>query len=668
MSNSDEVILFNIYTQSFSAQNLLSLGTKYNRMPFDAFLSHKQIIQPLIENLRNDIYSYSALVELKQELIPYKILYTIHHRRQKSRGKNKKKKISAELREISIENILKWIVKAELAQYNRYFEEHTFISRVGMKKLTKTKKLCRRLREETLLEIYKSIYTANTIRLQIEKSLLENPRELYPAARAMNRKFIIHSGTTNTGKTYNAIKALKAADTGAYLGPLRLLAMEIQENLLFDEVMCNLKTGEEEDIVPYATHVSSTVEMADLYTVYDTVVIDECQMIGDKHRGCAWTRAILGISAYEIHLCTAPEAVNILVKIINDCGDTYEIVNYKRRTPLIYDNSLDTGKAINRTNEDGTRRKIGCKERLDKINLDALEYGDALIAFSRKDVLEISEMLYKRGISASVIYGSMPYNTRKMQLKRFINRETQVIVATDAIGMGLNLPIRRIIFTAAHKFDGEKFRRLYSEEIKQIAGRAGRKGMYDKGYVFTVEEKEHINFSLISIVDPIEKAYIDFDTSFLDIESEMEDILKAWSQANMPFDFYEKIDVKRIIILLKHLNELCTRKHLQCDKETKYCLATITFDESDGGVFGCWIDYVKEYLSGKAGALSLPKIQNSSIEKLESSFKKVDLYYSFCRAMGYFPNLDWIKDTKKYIAEEINYRLIGKREGIKDLV
>lgn len=183
--------------------------------------------------------------------------------------------------------------------------------------------------------------------------------------------------------------------------------------------------------------------------MYDIVVIDECQMIGDKHRGYAWTRAILGIRAYEIHLCTAPEAVDLLVKIIEDCGDTYEIVNYKRRTPLIYDSSLDTGAKIQRTNEGGTRRKITCQERLDKINIDALEYGDALIAFSRKDVLEISEILDKKGIGSSVIYGSLPYHIRKMQLKRFVECETQVIVATDAIGMGLNLSIRHVIFTAA---------------------------------------------------------------------------------------------------------------------------------------------------------------------------------------------------------------------------
>lgn len=652
MKNSDEAIIYNILAKSFAANDLISLGTKFNRMPFDAFLKHKKITRESMNHLASNLHDTVALVDLKQELIPYKILYTIHHRRLKNRSKNTKKERNKILCEIPVESILELIAKAEVFQYNEYFVKNPTASRIPIKKLMSIKKPYRRLRVKTLIMIYNSVYTKNVLRLQIEKSLLENPKELYPAAREMNRKFIIHCGTTNTGKTYNAIKALKSAETGAYLGPLRLLAMEIQENLLFDDVMCNLKTGEEEDIVPYATHVASTVEMADLYVIYDTVVIDECQMIGNKHRGCAWTRAILGIRAYEIYLCTAPEAVDLLVKIIEDCGDTYEIVNYKRRTPLIYDNSLDTGAKIQRKNEDGKRRKTTCQERLNKINIDALEYGDALIAFSRKDVLEISEILRKNDINASVIYGSLPYHTRKMQLKRFIKHETQMIVATDAIGMGLNLPIKRVIFTSTYKFDGEKFRRLYAEEIKQIAGRAGRKGIFDKGYVFTVEEKNHINFSLIATVDPIKKAYIDFDTSFLNIESEMEDILKAWSQAEMPFGFYEKIDVKRTIILLKHLNELCTRKNFQCDKETKYRLATITFDESDRSVFWCWIDYVKEYLKGESASLSLPKIQTSSTEKLEVSFKKVDLYYSFCRTMGYSPDLDWIKNTKQYLKEE----------------
>ena len=93
---------------------------------------------------------------------------------------------------------------------------------------------------------------------------------------------------TNTGKTYNALKRLKEADTGVYLAPLRLLATDVQRELLFDNIMCNLITGEERNIVPYASHIASTVEMANIYESYDVAVIDECQMINDKFRGAAW--------------------------------------------------------------------------------------------------------------------------------------------------------------------------------------------------------------------------------------------------------------------------------------------------------------------------------------------------------------------------------------------
>ena len=423
------------------------------------------------------------------------------------------------------------MTKAEIAQYNAYFERQRNVAYVAVKALLKHRKLIHMLREGTLVDIYRHLFGAYEIKVKIEESLLENPKELYPAARNMTRHFTIHSGMTNTGKTYNALAALKKADTGVYLGPLRLLAMEIQETLLMENVMCNMITGEEENIVPYATHVASTVEMVDLYALYDIAVIDECQMIADDERGCAWTRAILGVRAGEIHLCTAPDAVPILIKIIEDCGDTYEVIEYERRTPIEYDRILDTGTEIVWTKEDGKRRRPSCRERLDKIDLNKLQYGDALIAFRRADVLEIADILKEKGIETSVIYGALPYNTRKQQLKCFAEGSTKVVVATDAIGMGLNLPIRRVIFTTPYKFDGKSHRILKPSEIKQIAGRAGRKGIYDKGYVYSVAEGEYINSSLTAKPEIIEKAFIDFDTAFIDIDSDIREILLAWTMA-----------------------------------------------------------------------------------------------------------------------------------------
>ena len=108
---------------------------------------------------------------------------------------------------------------------------------------------------------------------------------MYPAARSRKRRFILHIGPTNSGKTYEAIEALKKADSGIYLGPLRLLAYEQYTRLNRDGIPCNLVTGEEEAFIPFAQHRASTVEMLPLDEEYDCAVIDEAQMVGDSSRG-----------------------------------------------------------------------------------------------------------------------------------------------------------------------------------------------------------------------------------------------------------------------------------------------------------------------------------------------------------------------------------------------
>ena len=130
-----------------------------------------------------------------------------------------------------------------------------------------------------------------------------NPKDEYPEARAMDRHFILHLGGTNTGKTYAGFQRLKQARTGVYLAPLRLLALEAQEVLLDAGIDCSLTTGEEEDRRAGDTHVAATAEKLDLKQPYEVAVIDECQMIADRQRGYAWTRAILGVLAPEVHLC-----------------------------------------------------------------------------------------------------------------------------------------------------------------------------------------------------------------------------------------------------------------------------------------------------------------------------------------------------------------------------
>ena len=271
-------------------------------------------------------------------------------------------------------------------------------------------------------------------------------------AQALGRRFVLHVGPTNSGKTYSALQALKAAGTGVYLGPLRLLALEMFDTLNRDGVKCSLLTGEETVDVWGSTHTASTIELADLEKSYDAAVIDEAQMITDSHRGDKWLRAIYGLRASEIHLCLAPEARSLICGILDSFQAAYTVMEHERLAPLKYTGGFEDFRQARR--------------------------GDAFIVFSRRSVLGLAAELNQMNISASVIYGALPPISRREEVRRFSQGETDVVVATDAIGMGVSLPIRRIIFCETTKFDGRERRPLKSSEIKQVAGRAGRYGIY----------------------------------------------------------------------------------------------------------------------------------------------------------------------------------------------
>ena len=480
----------------------------------------------------------------------------------------------------------------------------------------------------SLIKIAQIIYIEENIKSNISLLIPKHPKDEYPLARGMKRHFIIHYGFTNTGKTYHALLRLKAAETGAYLSPLRLLALEVQENLNSSGVPCSLTTGEEEDIIPEAKHMSSTVEKMNIHQEYDVCVIDECQMIGDSQRGFAWTRAILGARAKEVHLCTAPEALDLLVRIIEECGDTYELSEHRRNTELVY------------------IRKDYDIER-------DVEQGDALVVFSKKSVLNIASELFNRDIQASVIYGALPYNTRKTQLERFINGETKVVVATDAIGMGLNLPVRRIIFMEDSKYDGTEVRRLLPHEVKQIAGRAGRQGIYDIGYVLSSENCEGINELLLEPNTKLYRAYLGFSEILLNIDADIMEVLKIW--ANMKTSpLFTKTDITRTLYLI---NELRIRG-LDFSKDELLRLTNIPFSEDNEAVFSLWLIYCDRYSKGRE--IYMPEPESEDLYGLEDYYKCLDLKYSFSKTMGTPFSMELIREKKLETANKINDILISE--------
>ena len=246
------------------------------------------------------------------------------------------------------------------------------------------------------------------------------PAEWYPDTRRRSRKIHLHIGPTNSGKTYHALKRLEEAKTGFYAGPLRLLAHEVYTRLNAKGKNCNLITGDQM-IIAEGTMVnmsSCTVEMAPTGVDIDVAVIDEIQMIGDKDRGWAWTRALLGCSAREVHLCGETRTLPLIRQIAASLGEELIVHNYERLSPLkVATDSL------------GSR-------------LENLRKGDCVVSFSKKAIHGLKEEIQKRtGKNVAIVYGALPPEIRAQQAKLFNdpNNTYDILVASDAIGMGLNL-------------------------------------------------------------------------------------------------------------------------------------------------------------------------------------------------------------------------------------
>lgn len=247
--------------------------------------------------------------------------------------------------------------------------------------------------------------------------------EHYFTARQRRRKLILHVGPTNSGKTYNALVALARARTGAYAGPLRLLAHEVFSRFNEGKIgqegprVCNLVTGEEKRIInPEAGLQSCTVEMFPLTRMLDVGVIDEIQMIGDPQRGAAWTAAVIGSTCDELHLCGEESVVELIQTIAAELGDECVVKRYQRLSPLVVAEKSLEG------------------------DLSKIRRGDCLVTFSRSNIFAFKRAVEQRtGLKVAVAYGGLPPEVREEQARAFNAGEFDVLVASDAVGMGLNL-------------------------------------------------------------------------------------------------------------------------------------------------------------------------------------------------------------------------------------
>jgi ATP-dependent RNA helicase SUPV3L1/SUV3 len=310
----------------------------------------------------------------------------------------------------------------------------------------------------------------HALRTRQSINLAEFP-DSFEVARRMPRKFIALLGPTNSGKTHRAMEALAKASSGVYLAPLRLLALENFERLQQvrahgEPLKVSLVTGEERRLADGATHVASTVEMLDTRTRVEVAVIDEIQMLADRDRGSAWTAAVCGAPASVVYLVGAPEARRAIEALAERLEVPLEVHVLKRMGPL--------------SMEPGAVRK-----------LRNLQRGDAVIAFSRREVLMWRDMITELGLSVATVYGNLAPEVRRAQAERFRDGSADVVVATDALAMGLNMPIRRIVMTTTVKYNGVEEEEISASLARQIAGRAGRYGVHEEGLVAGYDDDTH---------------------------------------------------------------------------------------------------------------------------------------------------------------------------------
>ena len=237
-----------------------------------------------------------------------------------------------------------------------------------------------------------------------------------------------------------------------------------------------------------------------------------------------------------------------------------------------------------------------------------------------------------------------------MQYDAFLRGENKILVSTDAIGMGVNLPIRRIVFTEIAKFDGEQFRELTSQELKQIAGRAGRIGIYDIGYVAATGEDGGFIENALNIPDPeIGYAVVGPSEEILKIGLlPLKEKIALWSTGEESLGYYRKKDVRDIILILENLAPF------RLPEKTQWRLMELPFDVHCEELMNQFLVFADEVFNLKSLTLSRPAPLSDNLSSLEIYYRKINLYYSFSKALSLDFDEMWVYEERKRVSERIN--------------
>ncbi|MDC6451850.1 helicase-related protein [Alphaproteobacteria bacterium] len=346
-------------------------------------------------------------------------------------------------------------------------------------------------------------------------------------------------GPTNTGKTYYAMDRMLSHSSGIIGFPLRLLARENYDKAVTQVGKENvaLVTGEEKIIPPRAKYFCCTVESMPLERSFSFLSIDEIQLAADPERGHIFTDRILNARGTEETVFLGAETIRpLLQKMLPNC-----IVEIRPRL--------------------STLSYIGVKK------ITRLKPRSAVVAFSVPEVYRIAELVRTKKGGAAIVMGALSPRTRNSQVELYQNGQVDYLIATDAIGMGLNMDIDHVAFASDIKFDGNFPRHLSAPEIAQIAGRAGR---HSRNGTFGVVE-DNLNFE----EDTIDQIETHSFSSLRNIwwrntELNFNSLNKLTNslEASPPFNFMRKKVGALDALCLNHFSELDSVKNKIDSKET----------------------------------------------------------------------------------------------------
>jgi len=463
-------------------------------------------------------------------------------------------------------------------------------------------------------------------------------------------------GPTNTGKTFLAIETMLSFDSGMIGFPLRLLAREVYDKIIkkINPNKVALITGEEKIIPINAKYYLCTVESMPIDKNLDFVGVDEIQMCADYERGHIFTDRLLNLRGEKLTMLMGS---NTIKTIINKLDEDTEFINKQRLSKLSY---------------------VGHK-KISRINRKT-----AIIAFSAEEVYAIAELIRRQKGGAAIVMGSLSPKTRNAQVELYQSGDVDFLVATDAIGMGINMDLENVYFSNLKKFDGKKLRRLNLSEIGQIAGRAGRY-LNDGNFGITGDCKE-INSEEVDLLE---------NHKFEEIKT------LIWRNSNLNFNnassLIKSLEEKPKQTWLKRVNEC------EDEKALKYFLKDLnTYNISNNKrVLSllwecCQIpDFVKKtygnhlevvtkvfnFLNGKESKITnnYMKEQLAKLDKMEGNIDSLSNRIANVRTWSYVSNkVNWVENQDYWIErtklledrlsdrlhEELTKSFIDKRASI----